>query len=213
MRGVVGVGGGGVGVKEILNSKSTDLKGGFGGFFGRKLKEGDKVGRVGEEERGEGEERKGRGRGMDVRRLFSQFDPLREGEGEGKGEVWEVRVMRGPGDPGRREGKGEEEEEGDFESLLSFDFEVMNKSDRMAVCLLPSSPSPSSSSSSCEPKKIKGGQQLSEALVSGTIQVPPDGKPIILLAEHQTTGNYSIIRINKCYNNNRNIIVLQNHFQ
>ncbi|WP_256004113.1 biotin-dependent carboxyltransferase family protein [Pedobacter deserti] len=31
---------------------------------------------------------------------------------------------------------------------------------------------------------------LSEAVAFGTIQVPPDGDPIILMADHQTTGGY-----------------------
>jgi hypothetical protein len=41
-------------------------------------------------------------------------------------------------------------------------------------------------------RKLVGGQQLSEACVSGTIQLPPDGNPLILLAEHQTTGGYKV---------------------
>lgn len=39
---------------------------------------------------------------------------------------------------------------------------------------------------------LVGGQQLSEPCVSGTIQLPPDGNPLILLAEHQTTGGYKV---------------------
>jgi len=31
---------------------------------------------------------------------------------------------------------------------------------------------------------------LSEAVVNGTVQVPPDGNPIVLLADRQTTGGY-----------------------
>src|SRR5690606_15377947 len=31
---------------------------------------------------------------------------------------------------------------------------------------------------------------LTEAVANGTIQVPPDGKPIVLLADRQTTGGY-----------------------
>ena len=31
---------------------------------------------------------------------------------------------------------------------------------------------------------------ISEAVTFGTIQVPPDGKPIILMADRQTTGGY-----------------------
>ena len=33
---------------------------------------------------------------------------------------------------------------------------------------------------------------MSEACVSGTVQLPPDGNPVILLAEHQTTGGYRV---------------------
>jgi len=33
-------------------------------------------------------------------------------------------------------------------------------------------------------------EMISEAVNFGTIQVPPDGKPIILLADRQTTGGY-----------------------
>ena len=39
---------------------------------------------------------------------------------------------------------------------------------------------------------LQGGQQMSEACVSGTVQLPPDGNPVILLAEHQTTGGYAV---------------------
>ena len=62
------------------------------------------------------------------------------------------------------------------------------RSDRMAVCLSVAQPSEESQSNSST--MLAGGQQLSEPCVSGTIQLPPDGNPLILLAEHQTTGGY-----------------------
>jgi allophanate hydrolase subunit 2 len=34
---------------------------------------------------------------------------------------------------------------------------------------------------------------LSEAVAFGTVQVPPDGQPIVLMADHQTTGGYPCI--------------------
>ncbi|WP_322922897.1 biotin-dependent carboxyltransferase family protein [Paenibacillus campi] len=37
------------------------------------------------------------------------------------------------------------------------------------------------------------GQYLSEAVAHGTIQVPPDGQPIMLLADRQTLGGYAKI--------------------
>ena len=35
----------------------------------------------------------------------------------------------------------------------------------------------------------------SEGLVEGAIQVPPDGQPIIMLADHPTTGGYPVIAV------------------
>ncbi len=38
-------------------------------------------------------------------------------------------------------------------------------------------------------------QLPSEGLVEGAIQVPPDGRPIIMLADHPTTGGYPVIAV------------------
>lgn len=43
---------------------------------------------------------------------------------------------------------------------------------------------------------VTGDRQLpSEGLVEGAIQVPPDGQPIIMLADHPTTGGYPVIAV------------------
>ncbi len=34
------------------------------------------------------------------------------------------------------------------------------------------------------------GELVSDGVVRGTVQVPPDGQPIVMLADHQTTGGY-----------------------
>ena len=60
----------------------------------------------------------------------------------------------------------------------------------MAVCLSVSQPIEEFQSNSST--ILAGGQQLSEPCVSGTIQLPPDGNPLVLLAEHQTTGGYKV---------------------
>jgi biotin-dependent carboxylase-like uncharacterized protein len=39
------------------------------------------------------------------------------------------------------------------------------------------------------------GELLSHGVVTGTIQLPPDGAPIVLLADHQTTGGYPIAAV------------------
>jgi len=36
----------------------------------------------------------------------------------------------------------------------------------------------------------RAGESISDGLVSGSIQIPPNGQPIVMLADHQTTGGY-----------------------
>jgi allophanate hydrolase subunit 2 len=36
---------------------------------------------------------------------------------------------------------------------------------------------------------------LSHGVVFGAVQVPPDGLPIVLLADHQTTGGYPVVAV------------------
>jgi biotin-dependent carboxylase-like uncharacterized protein len=52
--------------------------------------------------------------------------------------------------------------------------------------------------------RLTGGQPLtrtvegelpSEGLVIGAIQVPPDGQPVVMLADHPTTGGYPVIAV------------------
>jgi biotin-dependent carboxylase-like uncharacterized protein len=40
---------------------------------------------------------------------------------------------------------------------------------------------------------------LSEGLVEGAIQVPPDGQPIVMLADHPVTGGYPVIAVVERY--------------
>jgi allophanate hydrolase subunit 2 len=39
------------------------------------------------------------------------------------------------------------------------------------------------------------GELLSEGLLEGAIQVPPDGHPIVMLADHPVTGGYPVIAV------------------
>jgi antagonist of KipI len=41
----------------------------------------------------------------------------------------------------------------------------------------------------------RGHDVLSESVVMGAVQVPPGGQPIVLMADHQTTGGYPIIAV------------------
>ena len=43
------------------------------------------------------------------------------------------------------------------------------------------------------PVTAKGGEILTSGIVAGAVQVPSGGAPIVLLADHQTTGGYPVI--------------------
>jgi len=42
-------------------------------------------------------------------------------------------------------------------------------------------------------ERVNHGELLSEGLVTGAIQVPPSGQPIVLLNDHPTTGGYPVL--------------------
>ncbi len=42
---------------------------------------------------------------------------------------------------------------------------------------------------------LKTGEMLSEAVPFGAVQIPPDGRPILLMADRQTTGGYPVIAV------------------
>jgi allophanate hydrolase subunit 2 len=44
-------------------------------------------------------------------------------------------------------------------------------------------------------ERARAGELLSEGLVTGAIQVPPSGQPILLLPDHPTTGGYPVIAV------------------
>jgi antagonist of KipI len=90
------------------------------------------------------------------------------------GRQWEVRVVMGPqNDYFTRRG---------IETFLSSEYEITPQADRMGYRL--------------KGPKIghkSGADILTDATPPGSIQVPGDGMPIILLADGQTTGGYSKI--------------------
>ena len=64
------------------------------------------------------------------------------------------------------------------DDLCANAYQVAEQSDRMGIRLRgPAIPSPA-------------GHMLTEGVPLGAIQIPPDGQPIILFVEHQTTGGY-----------------------
>ena len=73
---------GGVDVPEVLGSRSTDVRGGLGGFDGRMLQEGDSVGRLPSEDVAE----------ADTELLAAVHDPLRTAAGA-DGKTWKLRCV------------------------------------------------------------------------------------------------------------------------
>lgn len=65
--------------------------------------------------------------------------------------------------------------------LLMSDYRVDERSDRMGVRL------------GGPPLAVRGGELLSCGMVEGAVQVPAGGQPIVLLADHQTTGGYPVV--------------------
>jgi antagonist of KipI len=164
---------GGVAVTPILGSRSTDLRGNFGGHEGRSLRDGDVL-PLGAPER------------LKERRFLN-----RRGK-EGDLEIavpwiseWTapfawvttaardrfLRVVPGP-DWARFTPEAQT-------SLVGAPFTVTLDSDRMGARLDgPTLP------------RHDPSDLLSEAVAPGTLQVPPNGKPILLLGDCQTIGGY-----------------------
>ena len=166
---------GGLDVPVVLGSRSTDLRAKMGGTRGRALQAGDLLGNLTPEK--------------PARLLRSVNDPLRSTAVSTSSKTLQIlrlAVARSSPGPGDRKDK-------DHATATSWNsmhwsagrtFDVLPRSDRMAVIV--------SESEGIDAGDLVGGQQMSEACVSGTIQLPPDGNPVILLAEHQTTGGYKV---------------------
>lgn len=146
---------GGIEVEPVLGSRSTYLRGGWGGFAGRALREGDRL-------------------KMGVRasaRLSSTVSPF----------GWQIdqRILPAyTSKPMIRATRGSPPVEwGDV--LFKAEFKVTAQSDRMGLRLtgenLP---------------RGSGRDLLSSAVIPGTVQLPPDGQPVILMADAQTIGGY-----------------------
>ncbi|WP_409297190.1 biotin-dependent carboxyltransferase family protein [Peribacillus sp. SCS-26] len=161
---------GGIAVKEVMDSKSTYLRAGIGGYQGRALKPGDVIpfaphGHLSTAmmENLEGQTRDQPFAEMDWS-VTSNLIPLHRKD-------LTIRVI-----------KGKQYNLFDKESkrkIFSEQFEVSPQSDRMGY-------------------RLKGPllrletpeELISEAVSFGSIQVPAEGNPIVLLADRQTTGGY-----------------------
>jgi KipI family sensor histidine kinase inhibitor len=88
----------------------------------------------------------------------------------------ELRIVAGPRDDWFAAGA--------LEALCATVYEVTSDSDRTGLRLSgPSRP------------RAREGELPSEGMVTGALQVPPDGQPILFLADHPVTGGYPVIAV------------------
>jgi antagonist of KipI len=165
---------GGIAVPRVLGGRGTHLAAGFGGLDGRILRGGDIL--------------KNGPPSVWARRLADALN----GPEQFAAARWEisaevrpaamaspvVRVVRGP----QWEWFSAEVRE----RFLSERFTVTARSDRMGVRLAPTG----SGLAGPAPAGVKVPEMISEGVATGTVQVPPDGQPIVLLADRQTIGGY-----------------------
>jgi len=156
---------GGVDVPRVLGSRSTDLRAGFGGIQGRALRDGDRL-----------------PLGAVSPRSAAIARHLRDSRiaNWGAPGPWAVSATR---HPMLRIVRGAEWERFTAEArsrLHTAVFTVTSDSDRMGARL----------DGPLLAQSDGGGDLISEAVTPGTIQVPANGRPILLLADCQTIGGY-----------------------
>ncbi|MBB5214714.1 biotin-dependent carboxyltransferase family protein [Parapusillimonas granuli] len=155
---------GGVDLQPVLGSRSTYLRGGLGGHQGRALKKGD---------------------------VFAMRADLSDRDLDDlSGRLWEIKIYL-PATLGAQPRTAIRAVRGAHAALFtpaavreffSSDYRVSPHSERMGYRL--EGPTLALAHTA---------QLLSEATSFGSIQVPPDGSPIVLMADRQTTGGYAKI--------------------
>ncbi|MFS0785065.1 biotin-dependent carboxyltransferase family protein [Shouchella sp. 1P09AA] len=160
---------GGIDVPVVMNSRSTYMRAEIGGYEGRNLRKGDclAIGQPHPFVQPMIDNMKYEKKGW--RANWHIQSPVTEAM-EANRHV--IRALTGT----HFDRLNEESQQQLFESS----FTVKNQSDRMGYRLQTESSIAFKESFSL----------LSEAVALGTVQVPPDGQPIILMADRQTTGGY-----------------------
>ena len=159
---------GGIDVPRVFGSRSTYLRAQFGGYEGRALRSGDVL-----------------VPGLPSPKSVRIADALRASGAAAVTARWSVSESLRPrysDDPVVRLIAGSHYELLDDESrdrLGAGTFRISSSSDRMGYRLS------GVTLSLREPVEL-----LSEGVAFGTVQLPPGGEPIVLMADHQTTGGY-----------------------
>ena len=155
--------GGGMAVPLLLGSRSTDLRAGIGGLEGRALRAGDRL-PIGPPRR------PGAGAHADAfwPDWWVRHDVLPPGQ------PITLPFIPGP--------DWETLPDSARVALATGAFRVSPRFDRMGLRLSgPALPAPT------------GPERLSAGVTCGTLQLPPDGQPILLGVDHQTTGGYPVL--------------------
>lgn len=140
---------GGIEVAEVLASRSTFLRGAFGGLDGRPLAAGDAF------------EVASADTGLPDLELAAE---LPYGQGP-------IRVVLGP--------QADYFDDENIERFLSEQYRITRDSDRMGMRL------------AGEPLRHARGYDIAtDGVVNGSVQVPGNGMPVILLSDRQTVGGY-----------------------
>ena len=157
---------GGIDVPVVLGSRSTDLKSRLGGLEGRKLRAGDVL-ESGSRPQAAAELAEVQGTPCEpvLQRLAKATDP------EG---VTRIRFLFGPQDAMFAE---------DAKKTFTDSIYTLSAACNRMRSRLERSPAPS----------LSGTDILSEGICFGSIQVPANGQPIVMMADHQTTGGYAKI--------------------
>jgi antagonist of KipI len=155
---------GGIDVPIVLESRSTDLRASFGGFNGHASRDADQI-LLGVNSAGS-------------RILIEKLRDQKIADWKPPND-WSSPAHH---EPVLRFVRGAHWDRFDASSLHRFTnetFDVLSESDRMGVRL--------------EGPQLKRNDDvdlISEAVAPGTVQVPPGGKPILLLGDCQTIGGY-----------------------
>ncbi len=154
---------GGIDLPPILRSRSTDLRANFGGMEGRSLRASDELplGPVS-------------GRGQAFLRALGRS---RIGQWSAPGD-WAITAIRRPVLRVIRGVDWDRFKENAQKSFWIENFSVTTEADRMGVRL------------EGPELRAKSSELISAAVTPGTVQVPPNGKPILLLGDCQTIGGY-----------------------
>jgi antagonist of KipI len=166
---------GGIDVVPTLGSRCTYLAAAMGGFQGRALKKGDSL-RL----------------GGDAHELaHARFDQLDRDSTTADTQLHSVRWSVAPRSLPRDEPTvvrfvdGRHRHFFTSEALAAFEtqsYSISPQSNRMGYRMLGG-----------QLDRLQNGDILSEPTALGTVQVPANGLPIVLMADHQTTGGYAKI--------------------